>query len=118
TSAWLEGRVRAALPRVGLAAQLQAVAPGDGRRQRGLALPRRAAEPAPLSRRLAAKPPGVRLLGRLPPLKSPAPESMTVSFFSLAYSIFFCRRNPFRRWALYAASAASSTGMAAAAGSI
>ena len=59
------------MPGVGAAVQLPAVAPGDGAGQRRLAKPGGAAQPAPLPRRLAPEPPGLRLPGRLPPLIHP-----------------------------------------------
>jgi hypothetical protein len=72
--------VRAARAGVGAAVQLPALAPGGGQGQWRLALPGRATERAPLPRRLAPEPPGVRLAGRLPPTDHPAPNSVTVSF--------------------------------------
>src|SRR5262249_43328085 len=78
--------LRAALPRVGAAVQLQALAQSDGAGQRGVEESGGAAQPAPLPRRLATEPPGLRLTRRLPLLKLPAPQSMTVRFFPVPLS--------------------------------
>src|SRR4051794_13685588 len=63
---------------MGVAAQLQAVASGDDARQRRLAQPSREAEQASLPRGLAPEPFGTRPPGWIPPLKSFAPQSVTV----------------------------------------
>src|SRR6266511_4204869 len=67
-----------ARPCLGTAFQLPALEPGDGAGQRGLAQPGGEVEPAPLPRRLAPKPAGIRLPGGLPLLTSLAPQSVTV----------------------------------------
>ena len=69
--------VSAALPGVGVVVELRALAPGDDARERRLALPRRAAQPAPIPRVLAAKPADLRVAGRIP--TSTPPKSVTVS---------------------------------------
>ena len=70
-----------ALPRVGLAVQLRAVASGDDAGERGLEVPCRTTQPAPLPRLLAAEPVDLRVSGWIP-LSTP-PKSVTVSLSSL-----------------------------------
>jgi hypothetical protein len=77
-SAWQRGGVRVALPGVGIALQLPAVAPGGGAGQRRVAKPGRAAQPTPLPRRLTSESPGLCFSGRIPALNGPAPNSGTV----------------------------------------
>src|SRR6516165_9933809 len=79
--AWQPAGVRAALSWVGAVAQFPAVAPRNDAGQRRLAQPGRTAESTSLPRRLAPKPVGVRFAGWIPPPKSLAPQSVTVSFF-------------------------------------
>ena len=79
--------VPAALPGVGVAVELRALASGDDAGERGLAVPRRATQPAPLPRLLAAEPVDLRVPGRIP--MSTPPKSVTVSNFTIVVKTRF-----------------------------
>src|SRR3954451_5535891 len=66
TPARLARGVPTALPRVGVVVELPALAPGDDAEEPGLAVPRRTPQPAPVSRRLVAKPVDLRVPGGIP----------------------------------------------------
>ena len=81
---------RLALPGLGAAGQLRAVAPGGRRGPTRDGEPGRAAQPPPLPRRLAPEPAGLRLPGRLP--VAPPPKSVTVRIFrDFFISLHFAR---------------------------
>ncbi len=61
------------LPGVGCDVELRPVAPGDGARERGLAVPGRVTQPALLSRQLASELAGVDVPGRIPVSTHPNP---------------------------------------------
>src|SRR5512142_2005272 len=82
-SARLARGLPAALPRLGIAVELHAVAPGYDPGERRLALSCRTPQPAPLPRVLAAKPAGLRL-PRWISMAMP-PKSVTASTFLTSY---------------------------------
>src|SRR3954454_23836607 len=68
------------MPGLGVAVGLRPLAPGDGAEEPRLALPRRAAQPAPLPRVLAPEPVDLRVPGRIPMFIPP--NSVTIRHFS------------------------------------
>src|SRR3954466_6578798 len=80
------------MPGVGVVVELRPLAPGDDAKEPRLALPRRAAQPAPLPRVLAAEPVDLRVTGRIPMFTPPT--SVTISsFLSSLIGLVFGIRN-------------------------